>query len=190
MAQIWHLWCHPVPALPARQLSVGTHLLEQLHSLQIISNSNLEPPSLRIRHHLSTYFDGWLRDWTCVSDSIDLLWLGFPGKPGGGHQCGQSSLGRPVRSGGTEVGIDSRTVCMWVCGRVGGVNLPELGQMLLTSSSQVGSLRGKMASNPPGVRAFGLTHWEPSLSAAPSSQSPSPFTHTTHSFTDNTHQRH
>lgn len=40
----------------------------------------------------------------------------------------------------------------------GGVNLPELGQMLLTSSSQVDSLRGKMASNPPGVRAFGLTH--------------------------------
>lgn len=39
-----------------------------------------------------------------------------------------------------------------------GVNLPELGQMLLTSSSQVDSLRGKMASNPPGVRAFGLTH--------------------------------
>lgn len=40
----------------------------------------------------------------------------------------------------------------------GGVNLPELGQMLLTSSAQVDSLRGKMASNPPGVRAFGLTH--------------------------------
>lgn len=38
-----------------------------------------------------------------------------------------------------------------------GVNLPELGQMLLTSSSQVHSPRGKMASNPLGVRAFGLT---------------------------------
>ena len=46
----------------------------------------------------------------------------------------------------------------WWCGGGGGVNLPELGQMLLTSSSQVDSLRGKMASNPPGVRAFGLTH--------------------------------
>lgn len=54
--------------------------------------------------------------------------------------------------------------------------------MLLTSSSQVDSLRGKMASNPPGVRAFGLTHWEPSLSTAPSSQSP--LTHSlTHSLT-------
>lgn len=54
----------------------------------------------------------------------------------------------------------SLCVCVWRCGGWGdvvGVNLPELGQMLLTSSSQVGSLRGKMASNPPGVRALGLT---------------------------------
>lgn len=48
--------------------------------------------------------------------------------------------------------------CVEVQGLGVGVNLPELGQMLLTSSSQVDSLRGKMASNPPGVRAFGLTH--------------------------------
>lgn len=48
--------------------------------------------------------------------------------------------------------------CVEVRGLGVGVNLPELGQMLLTSSSQVDSLRGKMASNPPGVRAFGLTH--------------------------------
>jgi len=75
---------------------------------------------------------------------------------------------------GTE--IDNRAVCVCECVEVRGlglgVNPPELGQMLLTSSSQVDSLRGKMASNPPGVRAFGLTHWEPSLSTAPSSQSP------------------
>lgn len=48
-------------------------------------------------------------------------------------------------------------VSVWKGGGVG-VNLPELGQMLLTSSAQVDSLRGKMASNPPGVRTFGLTH--------------------------------
>lgn len=47
--------------------------------------------------------------------------------------------------------------------------------MLLTSSSQVDSLRGKIASNPLGVRAFGLTHQESSLSSAPLSN-PS-FTH-------------
>lgn len=55
--------------------------------------------------------------------------------------------------------IDSRVyevVEVWGLGM--GVNLPEPGQMLLTSSSQVDSLRGKMASNPAGVRAFGLTH--------------------------------
>lgn len=73
--------------------------------------------------------------------------------------------------------IDSKVLCVCVCVEVKGVgdevNLSELGQMLLTSSSQVDSLRGKMASNPPGVRASGLTHREPPLSTAPSS----PFTH-------------
>lgn len=60
-----------------------------------------------------------------------------------------------LRSGLTAKQCACECVEGWV---VEGVNLPELGQMLLTSSSQVGSLRGKMASNPPGVRAFGLTH--------------------------------
>lgn len=60
-----------------------------------------------------------------------------------------------LRSGLTA----EQCACVWKgVWKGGGVNLPELGQMLLTSSSQVGSLRGKMASNPPGVRAFGLTH--------------------------------
>lgn len=117
------------------------------------------------------------------SDCIDLLWLGSSGGPliwarGAARVAcpawaGLSRVAGPVW--GSE--IDSKVVCVCVC-EVGGmgVNLPELGQMLLTSSSQVDSLRGKMASNPPGVRAFGLTHWEPSLSTAPSSVS-SPFTH-------------
>lgn len=80
---------------------------------------------------------------------------------------GNTSVACPAWAGLSEaVGLRSRlTAEQCVCECVegwAGVNLPELGQMLLTSSSQVGSLRGKMASNPPGVRAFGLTHWEPS----------------------------
>ncbi len=104
------------------------------------------------------------------SDCIDLLWLGSPGGPF------ELSLEGPIVACPVWAGL-SRAVglvwgrliaerCVYACvcecvevrGLGVGVNLPELGQMLLTSSSQVDSLRGKMASNPPGVRAFGLTH--------------------------------
>lgn len=47
-----NLWCHKAPALPAWQLSLGTHLLEQLRSHHIISCSNLEPPPLQPRQHI------------------------------------------------------------------------------------------------------------------------------------------
>lgn len=75
---------------------------------------------------------------------------------------GSTSAACPAWAGLSEAaGLRSgltaeQCVCECVEGWAGGVNLPELGQMLLTSSSQVGSLRGKMASNPPGVRAFGV----------------------------------
>lgn len=101
------------------------------------------------------------------SDCIDLLWLGSPERP---LSQAWRDLEWPVRLGqACPSRWDSCEVlrltakqcvrdCVEVRGLGVGVNLPELGQMLLTSSSQVDSLRGKMASNPPGVRAFGLTH--------------------------------
>lgn len=109
---------------------------------------------------------------SAASDCIDPLWLGTPGGPvslspeGAGEAC-PALQARPWRRDSREVPrLTSRVLCVCAClcecvevqGLGVGVNLPELGQMLLTSSSQVDSLRGKMASNPPGVRAFGLTH--------------------------------
>lgn len=117
------------------------------------------------------------------SDCTHLLCLVNPGDPF--DLSPERPIGWPVQLGEAcpewwdlcEVMRLTAKCCVCVCVEVKGVgdevNLSELGQMLLTSSSQVDSLRGKMASNPPGVRASGLTHREPPLSTAPST----PFTH-------------
>lgn len=130
-----------------------------------------------------TFIDVWrpLRLWQI--QTVPIYCVVNPGDPF--DLSPERPIGWPVQLGEAcpewwdlcEVMRLTAKCCVCVCVEVKGVgdevNLSELGQMLLTSSSQVDSLRGKMASNPPGVRASGLTHREPPLSTAPSS----PFTH-------------